>query len=164
MEFSHFLSKFEENIVFYRGKWAPRADSIVFYKEFARPEGQENPGQCGQNPRKTMIFVFFFAWAWKMHCGDVERSKASTWGRKSGSEAMKIWSWKRGSEGGGLEICIFRKMGRQPLCPPGGRPPGRGVGGRDKSLPKGYIYIYIFIEYDYVIIMTLNHLAAGLVG
>ena len=36
-------------------------------------------------------------------------------------------------------------MGRFPLGPPGGRPPGRGVGGRDKSLPKGYI----FIEYDY---------------
>ena len=45
--------------MFYKGKWASRADSIIFYKEFARPERQENPGQCGQNLRKTMIFVFF---------------------------------------------------------------------------------------------------------
>ena len=51
--------KFNENAVFYNRKWASRADSIVFYNEFARPEGQENRGQCGQNLRKTMIFVFF---------------------------------------------------------------------------------------------------------
>ena len=51
--FSHFLIKFEENIVFYRGKWASRADSIVFYSEFTRPEGTENHGPCGQNLGKT---------------------------------------------------------------------------------------------------------------
>ena len=55
-----FFIKFNENAVFYNRKWASRADSIVFYNEFARPEGQENRGQCGQNLRKTMIFVFFF--------------------------------------------------------------------------------------------------------
>ena len=61
MRFSYFFFiKFNENVVFYRGKWASRADSIVFYNEFARPEGQENRGQCGQNLRKTRIFVFFF--------------------------------------------------------------------------------------------------------
>ena len=58
--FHTFLSKFNENIVFYRSLWASRADSIVFYNEFARPEGQENRGQCGQNLRNTRIFVFFF--------------------------------------------------------------------------------------------------------
>ena len=46
--------------MFYSGKWASRADSIVLYNEFARPEGQENRRQCGQNLRKTMIFVFLF--------------------------------------------------------------------------------------------------------
>ena len=30
IKFSHFLSKFNENIVFYRSLWASRADSIVF--------------------------------------------------------------------------------------------------------------------------------------
>ena len=54
-----FLNKFEENVVFYRGKWPSRADSIIFYNEFARPEGQENRRQCGQNLGKTMIFVKF---------------------------------------------------------------------------------------------------------
>ena len=58
--FTFFKNKFEENAVFYNRKWASRADSIVFYNEFARPEGQENRGQCGQNVRKTMIFVFFW--------------------------------------------------------------------------------------------------------
>ena len=53
------MNKFNENAIFYNRKWASRADSIVFYNEFARPEGQENRGQCGQNLRKTMIFVFF---------------------------------------------------------------------------------------------------------
>ena len=76
--------------MFYKGKWASRADSIVFYNEFARPEGQENRGQCGPNFRKTMIFVFFLVLAWKRRCGDFGRSEAPTWGAKSGSEAMKI--------------------------------------------------------------------------
>ena len=49
-------------------------------------------------------------------------------------------------------------MGRQPLEPPPGRPPGRGVGGMDKSIPDGML----FIEYECYV--TLNHLAQGLVG
>ena len=89
-DFHIFFNKFTENAVFYNRKWASRADSIVFYNEFARPKGQENRGQCGQNLRKTMIFVFFLVLAWERRCGDFGRSKAPTWGRKSGSEAMKI--------------------------------------------------------------------------
>ena len=45
--------------MFSNRKWAPTADFIVFSNEFARPEGQENRGQCGQNHRKTMIYVNF---------------------------------------------------------------------------------------------------------
>ena len=55
--FTFFLLNLMKNVVLYTGKWASGADSIVFYNEFARPEGQENRGQCGQNHRKTMIFV-----------------------------------------------------------------------------------------------------------
>ena len=85
VNFHIFFNKFEENIVFYRGKWASRADSIVFYKEFARPEGQENPGQCGQNLRKTMIFVFF---------RDVSLGKALWlfWAFKGFNLGLKEWS------------------------------------------------------------------------
>ena len=59
INFHTFLSKFNENTVFYRSLWASRADSIVFYSEFTRPEGTENHGPCGQNLGKTLIFVFF---------------------------------------------------------------------------------------------------------
>ena len=38
----------------------PRGPILLIYNEFARPAGQENRGQCGQNLRKTMIFVNFF--------------------------------------------------------------------------------------------------------
>ena len=89
-EFSHFFNKFNEDAVFSNRKWAPRADSIVFSNEFARPEGQENRGQSDQNLRKTMIFVFFLVLAWKRRCGDFGRSEAPTWGPKSGRKSMRI--------------------------------------------------------------------------
>ena len=94
--FHTFLSKFNENTVFYRSLWASRADSIVFYSVFTRPEGTENHGPCGQNLGKTLIFVFFLVLAWKMLCVDFGRSKAPNLGPKSGPETMKIGSEKRG--------------------------------------------------------------------
>ena len=85
MTFSHFFIKFDENTVFYRSLWAPRADSIVFSNEFARPEGQENPGQCGQNFRKTMIFVFF--------CGvSLEKALWRFWAFRGPNLGSKKWS------------------------------------------------------------------------
>ena len=71
--------------MFYRGKWVSRADSIVFYNEFASPEGQENRGQCGQNLRKTMIFVSFW---------DVSLGKALWlfWAFKGFNLGLKKWS------------------------------------------------------------------------
>ena len=78
------MSKFEENTVFYRGKWASRADSIVFYNEFARPEGQENPSESGQNLRKTTIFVFF--------CGvSLEKALWRFWALKGPNLGSKKW-------------------------------------------------------------------------
>ena len=88
--FPFFFNKFNENIVFYTGKWAPCADFLMFYNEFARPKGQENRGECGQNSRKTIIFVFFLVLAWERRCGDFGRSKAPTWGPKRGPKAMRI--------------------------------------------------------------------------
>ena len=85
MRFSYFLYKFDENAVFYRGKWASRADSIVFYNEFARPEGQENRGQCGQNLRKTMIFVFFFGVS-------LEKALWRFWAFRGPNLGSKKWS------------------------------------------------------------------------
>ena len=58
-EIFSFFMIFYENIIFYRSEWASRADSTVIYNVFTRPEGQENHAQCGQNLRKTMIFVIF---------------------------------------------------------------------------------------------------------
>ena len=40
--------------------WASCANSIIFYNEFACPEGDEKHAQCGKNFKKTMIFVYFF--------------------------------------------------------------------------------------------------------
>ena len=88
--FPHYFIQFHENILFYRSEWASRSDSIVFYSEFTRPEGQENHGQCGPNLRTRMIFVIFLVLAWKMLCRDFGRSKAPNLGPKNGSEAMKI--------------------------------------------------------------------------
>ena len=86
MRFSHFFFiKFNENAVFYRGKWASRADSIVFYNELARPEGQENRGQCGQNLRKTMIFVFFRGVS-------LEKALWLFWTLKGFNLGLKKWS------------------------------------------------------------------------
>ena len=85
MRFSHFFIKFNENAVFYNRKWASRADSIVFYNEFARPEGQENRGQCGQNLRKTMIFVFFWGVS-------LEKALWLFWAFKGFNLGLKKWS------------------------------------------------------------------------
>ena len=89
---------------------ASRSDSIVFYNEFTLPEGEENQGQCGQNLGKTLIFVFFLLLAWKMLRGDFGRSKAPNLGPKSGLEAMKFGSEKRGLWRRELEIRFERKM------------------------------------------------------
>ena len=43
-------------------EWATRSDSTVFDNVFTRPEKQENHRECGQNLRKTMIFVIFWVW------------------------------------------------------------------------------------------------------
>ena len=94
--FTFFFIKFHENIVFYRSEWASRGDSIVFYSEFTRPEGEENHGQCGPNLEETLIFVIFLVFVWKMLRRDFRRSKAPNFAPKSASKAMKIGSEKRG--------------------------------------------------------------------
>ena len=58
MRFSYFLNNFDENVLFSNRKLASRADSIVFYNEFARPGGQENRGQCGQNMKNNDFCIF----------------------------------------------------------------------------------------------------------
>ena len=85
MRFLHFLIKFNENAAFYSGKWASRADSILFYNEFARPEGPENRGECGQNLRKTMIFINFFGVS-------LENALCRFWAFKGPNLGSKKWS------------------------------------------------------------------------
>ena len=77
--------KFNENAVFYNRKWASRADSIVFYNECARPEEQENRGQCGQNLRKTMIFVNFLG-------GSLEKPLWRFWPLQGPNLRSEKWS------------------------------------------------------------------------
>ena len=82
---------------------------------------------------------------------------------ETASKARKLAIDVRRALRRGLGKHFARIKQRLPLCPPGGRPPGRGVGGMDKSILDGYI----FIEYEcYVTMMTLNHLArwAGGIG
>ena len=107
---------FTEYTVFYRSEWASRADSIVFYSVFTRPEGQENDGQCGQNLRKTMIFDNFFVSCRKMLRGGFGRSKAPKLGRKSGSEALKIGRQK------GIQNEEPWKLASSPKNAPKGKP------------------------------------------
>ena len=79
---SYFFMNFSKYTVFYRSEWASRADSTVFYSVFTRPEGQENDGQCGQNLRKTMIFVFFFNCLRKCFESILGVPRHQNWGEK----------------------------------------------------------------------------------
>ena len=120
--------KFYENCVFYRVLWASWADSIVFYNEFARPEGQENRGECCQNLRKTMVFVNFFGVSLEKALWRFWALKGPNLGSKNWFESEEKRKLKKRLVRRGFGNLYFQKNG--PTPPPSTRGQTSWKGGR----------------------------------